>query len=63
MGDGGSWLRRQCIVMAKDCNTPVDYWLQLPLASFISWIRDHNDMVREENQRREAAQKQRRGRR
>lgn len=63
MGDGGSWLRRQCMVMAKDCNTPVDYWLQLPLRSFIDWIHDHNDLVKEDNERREQLKNQRKKKR
>ena len=46
-GDGGSWIRRQCMTMAKNCHTPVDFWLRLPLRELGAWIRDNNEIIRE----------------
>jgi hypothetical protein len=37
--------------MAKSNRTPVDFWLQLPLSALSEWIRDSNDLVREEEER------------
>ncbi len=37
--------------MSKYCNTPIDFWLQLPLRDFVRWIEDHNNLVKEENDR------------
>lgn len=38
--------------MAKNCNTPVDYWLSLSLRNLAIWIRDNNDLIDEEQCRR-----------
>lgn len=37
--------------MSKECNTPVDFWLRLPLRDFVHWIEEHNALVKEENER------------
>jgi electron transfer flavoprotein beta subunit len=47
IGDGGKWLRRQCLIMAKTNNTPVPFWLSLPLSELIAWIRESNHIVAE----------------
>ena len=43
-GDGGQWLRQQCLVLAQVNHTPVPYWLSLPLSQFGGWIRDSNNI-------------------
>ncbi len=45
IGDGGTWLRRQCLLLAKVNNTPVPFWLSLPLCELSAWIRDSNWIV------------------
>ena len=52
MNDVGSWIRRQCLIMAKNTHTGVDFWLQLPLVEFADWIEENNLIVREEIQAR-----------
>lgn len=44
-------MRRQCLLMARNNRTPVDYWLSLSLRSLSEWIRDSNDLIHEENER------------
>jgi len=34
-------------VLAKNWNTPVPYWLGIPLTELREWIRSSNDVVRE----------------
>ena len=51
-GDGGVWLRRQCLTMAKTNQTPVSYWLSLPLPSLCKWIKVSNQLVKEARERR-----------
>lgn len=51
-GDGGVWLRRQCLTMAKNNQTPVSYWLSLPLPSLCKWIKVSNQLVKEARERR-----------
>jgi len=31
--------------MAKNNNTPVYYWLQLPLVELVEWIKDSNELI------------------
>ncbi|MGN0184680.1 MAG: hypothetical protein ACI4AL_06145 [Aristaeellaceae bacterium] len=47
MGDGGTWLRRQCLLMAQANNTPVPFWLSLPLWQLKQWIEDSNWIINE----------------
>ena len=54
-GDGGRWLREQCLILANERNTPVTDWLSMPMAELPLWIQSHNKLVREENRRREEA--------
>lgn len=44
-------MRRQCLLMARNNRTPVDYWLSLSLRSLCDWIRDSNMLIQEENDR------------
>jgi len=46
--------------MARDCNTPVDYWTGLRLRELTAWIRAHNEWVKEQNAEIERHRKQRR---
>lgn len=48
MGDGGHWLRRQCLVMARNGYGSVQFWLSMPLVEFPKWIEENNRMVEEE---------------
>lgn len=41
-GDGGEWLQKQCLIMARNNNTPTPFWLSLPLAKLPSWIKTNN---------------------
>lgn len=42
IGDGGEWLREQCIIMAKNNGTDIPFWLSMPLVQLIQWIRTNN---------------------
>jgi len=42
LGDGGSWLRRQCLILSQVNKTPANYWLSLPLSQLRGWIGDSN---------------------
>jgi hypothetical protein len=53
-GDGGKWLRRQCLVLAQTNNTPVPYWLSLTIPDFCAWLRASNQIQQE---MRESAKK------
>ena len=48
------------IKMAKNFNTPVGYWVSLPLAEFTCWIRAGNAVIEEENAEMKKAAKKRR---
>ena len=47
-GDGGLWLQKQCMILARNNNTPVPYWLSLPLWRLGQWIKTNNVIVAEE---------------
>ena len=38
--------------MAKNNQTPVSYWLSLPLPSLFKWIKVSNQLVKEARERR-----------
>jgi hypothetical protein len=52
VGDGGAWLRRQCLVMARTNNTPVDFWLSLRLGDLAQWVKSSNAIIAEEMENR-----------
>lgn len=41
--------------MAQVNNTPVPYWLSLPLVELTAWIRSSNQIQREEKAKAQAA--------
>lgn len=45
MGDGGVWLRKQCMVLAGNNCTGVHFWVSLPLPELSQWIDVNNDMI------------------
>lgn len=51
MGDGGRWLRRQCLMLARNNNTPVGYWLSLTVPQLLHWIQANNELTAEANQK------------
>ena len=51
-GDGGRWLRRQCLILARANATPVDYWLAEPLPALMQWIKVHNELAAEAGQKK-----------
>ena len=51
---------QNAIKMSKNFNTPVGYWVDLPLAEFTRWIRAGNAVIEEENAEIEKARKKRR---
>lgn len=55
IGDGGAWLRRQCIIMAQANSTPVTTWLDMTLGELAGWIDAHNEVARLREQEREKA--------
>lgn len=50
-GDGGTWLRKQCLILSRNNHTGVDFWLQRPLWELGRWIESNNALVREEEKR------------
>ena len=57
VGDGGAWLRRQCLAMARTNNTPVDFWLSLRLGEFSQWVKASNALIAEEMEKRKQKRK------
>jgi hypothetical protein len=52
VSDGLSdWLMEQYIIMARHTNTPAIQWEEMPLKRFFKWIRAHNAVIQEENER------------
>jgi len=45
VGDGGAWLRRQCLIMARTNSTPAAFWLSMPLRELPEWISDNNYLI------------------
>lgn len=58
-GDGGKWLRRQCLILAQSGAAPVSYWESIPLWDLGEWIKAHNELVQEQRQKRDAERKKR----
>lgn len=54
-GDGGRWLRKQCLILARNNNTPAFEWLALPLVELGPWIMANNMIEAENEQRRKEA--------
>nr|DAQ33719.1 MAG TPA: hypothetical protein [Caudoviricetes sp.]DAU22505.1 MAG TPA: hypothetical protein [Caudoviricetes sp.] len=44
--------------MAQNNNTPVSYWVSLPLLSLTKWIKASNRLVEEQKAQRKARPKQ-----
>ncbi len=59
MGDGGEWLREQCLIMAQGNHTPISFWLSLSLIEFIQWIRTNNRIVSRREKEREYGKQKR----
>ena len=57
MGDGGKWSRAQCLTLSRSNNTPVAYWLSLPVGSLRYWIAAQNALEAELNKQREEARR------
>lgn len=57
MGDGGKWIRAQCLTLSRSNNTPVSYWLSLPVGSLRYWIAAHNALEAELSKQREEARR------
>lgn len=53
MGDGGKWIRQQCLILAQTNNTPVPFWLSLALPELCEWIRASNSVQDEAHRERE----------
>jgi hypothetical protein len=47
-GDGGLWIRQQCLVLSQVNHTPVDFWLTQPLEELRRWITAHNSLIPKE---------------
>ena len=60
VGDGGLWLRRQCLLLAQNNNTPATDWMALPLRALPHWIRANNEIIEERRRERERMQRRRR---
>lgn len=43
------WLRKQCMMLARNCCTPVDYWLSMTLAELQVWIDANNGLFDKDN--------------
>ncbi|MCL2357473.1 MAG: hypothetical protein FWC70_10050 [Defluviitaleaceae bacterium] len=37
---------------AEVSNTPVSYWVSIPIPEFIAWIKDINEAAKEDERRR-----------
>ena len=48
------------MVLARNNNTPIPFFLSCPLSELPEWIRTNNEIVKE-NQQNKSSQKKRRG--
>lgn len=46
-GDGGIWLRKQCLIMSQNGNGDAISWLNRPLCELGAWIEANNIIVEE----------------
>ncbi|MCD8361732.1 MAG: hypothetical protein LUC98_02015 [Lachnospiraceae bacterium] len=46
-GGSGDWLRRQCLVLARNNATPIEYWLSLTLSELRAWIEANNALIKD----------------
>ncbi len=51
-GDGGKWVRKQCLILARNNATPVGFWLALRLRELGSWIETNNEIIRDGRNKR-----------
>lgn len=48
MYDGGDLLRRLCFILSENSKgTSIDFWLNMTLLEFTSWVETNNDLIRE----------------
>lgn len=47
VGDGGTWLRQQFLIMAQNTYTPITFWRDMTLFQFRQWISDSNRLFEE----------------
>jgi len=40
------------MILARNWNSPIDFWLGLPLSELRGWIQTNNEIINEENQAR-----------
>ena len=45
--DGGAWVRRTCMVLAKNTYTPLPFWLDVPFVQIHDWIGTNNELIAE----------------
>ncbi len=46
-GDGGKWLRKQCMILSRNNSTSIDFWISLQLRELGPWISTNNEIIRE----------------
>lgn len=44
-GEDGLWLRKQCMILAKNYQGDISFWLSRPLMSLRHWIKANNAIV------------------
>jgi len=47
VGDGGKWLRKNALILAKNNYTPASFWLSIPLSQLHDWITTNNAIIEE----------------
>lgn len=62
-GDGGRWLRRQCMVLSQNSYTPISFWLSVSLRELGKWIEASNQIVKETREQTERARAKQRAHR
>ena len=43
---------RLCLILSRETNTPISYWLDLPLRELRDWIDAYIDLINELKNRR-----------
>ena len=56
-------MRAQCLTLSRANNTPVFYWLSLPVGSLRHWIAAHNALEAELSKERDEARRKAEARR
>ncbi len=44
-GKDGLWLRKQCMILSKNTQNDISFWLSQPLVALQPWIKANNAII------------------